>query len=42
MKVFARERYYVPYNELSESDAKALVKRYTYHFFEDKACADCE
>lgn len=42
MKVFARERYYVPYNELSESDAKALVKRYTYHFFEDKACANCE
>lgn len=42
MKVFARERYYTPVDALKPETEKALIDKYTYHFFEDRACSQCE
>ena len=42
MKIYARERFYTPIEELTKADVSALTKKYTFHFFEEKACNQCE
>ena len=42
MKVFARERYFVRINDISEKAIDAIEKKYTFHFFEERACNQCE
>lgn len=42
LKIFARERFFIKLESLSKDCIEALKKRYTYNFFEEKACAKCE
>lgn len=42
MKVFARERYFVRIKDISEKAIDAIEKKYTFHFFEERACNQCE
>lgn len=42
MKVFARERYYVKADQLKAKTVKSIIDHYTFHFFEERACAKCE
>lgn len=42
MKVFARERLYTRVDHLTKKVEKRITDKYTFHFFEDKACSQCE
>lgn len=42
MKIIARERYYVRDSRLDSRTIEKLKKKYTYHFFEEKGCSQCE
>ena len=42
MKVFARERLYTRVDHLTKNVEKRITDKYTFHFFEDKACSQCE
>lgn len=42
MKVWARERYFVRVEDISKKAVEAIQKKYTFHFFEERACSQCE
>lgn len=42
MKVYARERYFVRADKLGPTLCKKIIDHYTFHFFEERACAKCE
>ena len=42
MKIWARERYFVRINDVPQEAIDALEKKYTFHFFEERACEQCE
>ena len=42
MKIWSRERYYVRIKDLTENTVKAIQKKYTFNFFEERACSQCE
>lgn len=42
MKVHSRENFYVPFDEISAETRKKLRRKYSFYFFEEKACDQCE
>ena len=42
MKIWARERYFVRIKDVPQQAVEALEKKYTFHFFEERACEQCE
>lgn len=42
MKVYARERLFTRIDNLDKKTEKKITNKYTFHFFEEKACSQCE
>lgn len=42
MKVWARERYFIRIKDISKKAVDAIQSKYTFHFFEERACNQCE
>ena len=42
MKVWARERYFIRINDIPKKAIEAIQDKYTFHFFEERACGQCE
>lgn len=42
MKIHSRENFYVPFDEISAETRKKLRRKYSFYFFEEKACDQCE
>lgn len=42
MKVWARERYFIRIKDISKKAIDAIQNKYTFHFFEERACNQCE
>lgn len=42
MKVWARERYFIRIKDISKKAIDAIQSKYTFHFFEERACNQCE
>lgn len=42
VKVYAREAFYIPIKAIGKKLANNIVDKYTYRFYEEKACAQCD
>lgn len=42
LKVFARERLFTCLSKLDESTVQKIVDKYTFRFFDEKSCSQCE
>ena len=42
IRIHSRENFYIPYEGISAETRKALRKAFSFYFFEEKACDQCE
>ena len=42
VKMYAREAFYIPIKDIGKKLANKIIEKYTYRFYEEKACAQCD